>query len=134
MSIHDDIGLKVRRAQDALAQIRGTARSGGVEVVVDANMHLTGLHLTEAVLAHSPDQVAALITNTYRDAAADAEPQVRAATAELVDDPSVTRARTQIDTAASTPPTQAEAADEIGWMQQHGSILRPANEPRHRPR
>lgn len=79
MSVHDELGAKVRRAQQALEQITVIGVAGGVTVEVDAQGRLV------AVSGPRGDAVVA----AYRKALVDLEPLVEAAMREVVTDPQV---------------------------------------------
>ncbi|MGV9674542.1 hypothetical protein ACWDSJ_04605 [Nocardia sp. NPDC003482] len=80
----EELGVKVRRAQRALAEIRGVGTADGIEVVVDAENHLLSISLpeAEAVLA------------AFAAAVADKRERVEAATRELREDERVEAAST----------------------------------------
>ncbi len=73
----DELGLKVKRAQEELRQVRGTGTVRGVTVEVDAENRLL------AVSVPGGDAVIA----AYQAALADKQPKVDAAVRELMADP-----------------------------------------------
>ncbi|CAM4000391.1 YbaB/EbfC family nucleoid-associated protein [Nocardia ninae] len=80
---HEELGMKVQRAQYELAQIRGVGKVDGVRVEVDAENRLLSVNVpnAERILA------------AYEAAVADKEPQVEAAMRELTEDPQVSSTR-----------------------------------------
>ena len=131
MSDHDEVGVKVQRAQLALAQVRGRTQFGGVSIEVDADNQLTDLQLSDAALDHGATRLAELIAQAYRNAVAGAATQVRAATAELTSDPDVVRMAETLGTPTGTPRPVGGDDDEVSWIRQQGSVLQRADE---RPR
>ncbi|WP_433600366.1 YbaB/EbfC family nucleoid-associated protein [Nocardia sp. CA-135953] len=90
-SPYDEVGVKVLRAQQALAQIRGLARVGGVAIEVDSKGHLQAISVDAQAVAAGPSGLSDLILYAYRQAVQDAEPRAAAAMQELMDDPQVAR-------------------------------------------
>ncbi|MFB8007509.1 hypothetical protein [Nocardia sp. NPDC056000] len=82
-SEHDELGVKVQRAQHALATIRATATVDGITVEVDAQNHL---------LAISGPQGNSILT-AYQQALHEIQSQVAEAMRELNSDPQVESAR-----------------------------------------
>lgn len=78
-SRHDELGLKVQRAQHALDQIRGIGTVDGVTVEVDAE--------SQVVAVSGPDGETVLAA--YRLAVLEMQPRVTAAMRELAADPRV---------------------------------------------
>ncbi|MFC9967612.1 hypothetical protein ACFVH4_25580 [Nocardia ignorata] len=78
----DQLGLKVRRAQEALAEIRGVGTSGKVRVVVDANNKLLDVFVPGLDLDTTDAIIAA-----YGAAVADQQPRIAEATREITADP-----------------------------------------------
>ncbi|WP_062980625.1 YbaB/EbfC family nucleoid-associated protein [Nocardia anaemiae] len=90
-SHYDEVGVKVLRAQQALAEIRGLARVGGVTIEVDSKGHLQAISVDTQAVAAGPSGLSDLILYAYRQAVQDAEPRAAAAMQELMDDPQVAR-------------------------------------------
>ncbi|MFI6999943.1 YbaB/EbfC family nucleoid-associated protein [Nocardia sp. NPDC050175] len=88
---HDELGLKVQRAQYELAQIRGVGKVDGVRVEVDADNRLVSISVpnAERILA------------AYEAAVLDKQPQVEEAMRELTEDPQVSSARIFADANAA---------------------------------
>ncbi|MFE9581509.1 hypothetical protein ACFYO1_34390 [Nocardia sp. NPDC006044] len=78
-SEHDELGLKVQRANLALQEIRGNATIDGIHVVVDAQHRLLAVSTPEG----------RIIVEAYNAAILDAEPRVEDAVRELREDPTI---------------------------------------------
>ncbi|PXX69390.1 hypothetical protein DFR70_1021079 [Nocardia tenerifensis] len=109
---HDELGMKVQRAQYQLAQIRGVGKVDGVSVEVDAENRLVSLNVPNAER----------IIAAYDAAVRDLQPQVDEAMRELAEDPQVSSAR--IFTEANSARLEAERRErerssggflESGW-------------------
>ncbi|WP_433661363.1 YbaB/EbfC family nucleoid-associated protein [Nocardia sp. CA-128927] len=120
-SPHDEVGIKILRAQQALAQIRGSARTGGVSIEVDSKGHLQAISIDAQAIAGGPNGLCNLILHAYQQAVQDAEPRAATAMQELMDDPQVARVvdmTVQPDplTRATVQPTAAQSdAHERRW-------------------
>ncbi|ATI30640.1 MULTISPECIES: YbaB/EbfC family nucleoid-associated protein [Rhodococcus] len=131
----DDIGVKVRRAQEALDRVVGRASDRAVEVEVDAKGHLGRLRLTDAALAAGPDLLADRIVQMYTAAVRDARPQVDAALAEVTSDPQMSAITSFVDQVtpageAPTPVAPTSEHDPPAWGD--SPLLRPAMTSRPR--
>jgi DNA-binding protein YbaB len=114
-SPYDEVGIKVLRAQQALAQIRGVARVGGVSIEVDSKGHLQAISIDAQAVAGGPSGLSDLILYAYRQAVQDAEPRAAAAMQELMDDPQVARvADMTVPPAPPRPIVQSSAQQSDG--------------------
>ena len=73
----EELGLKVQRAQHALAQARGIGTVKGIRVIVDSENRLVSVTVDEADI----------ILAAYQAALADLAPKIEAAVGELRADP-----------------------------------------------
>lgn len=87
----EELGAKVRRLQQAVAEVHGKTHLDGVNVRTDANGRLTELSIAHDAWARGPEALADLITRAYRQAADDVRQRSTAIMAELRDDPNVAR-------------------------------------------
>lgn len=91
ISSHEELGVKVRRLQQAVADIHGITQLDGVTVRTDANGRLTELQVSRDAYVRGPDVLADLIMRAYGQTADDVQQRTAAVLAELRDDPSVAR-------------------------------------------
>ncbi|MDI9927447.1 YbaB/EbfC family nucleoid-associated protein [Rhodococcus sp. IEGM 1341] len=91
ISSHEELGAKVRRLQQAVADIHGITQLDGVTVRTDANGRLTGLQVSRDAYVRGPDVLADLIMRAYNRTADDVQRRTAAMLAELRDDASVAR-------------------------------------------
>ncbi|WP_336082357.1 YbaB/EbfC family nucleoid-associated protein [Nocardia sp. SSK8] len=105
---HEELGAKVRRLQQAVADVHGETSVDGVTVRTDANGRLSELHIGHSAYARGPQELAELIVRVYRDTAAEVAARTSAIMAELRDDPAV--ARIADATVIETAPTPARPA------------------------
>lgn len=91
ISSHEELGARVRRLQQAVADIHGITQLEGVTIRTDANGRLTGLQVSRDACARGPDVLADLIMRAYGKTADDVQQRTAAVLAELRDDPSVAR-------------------------------------------
>lgn len=89
--IHEELGAKVRRLQQAVAEVQGNTHLDGVTVRTDANGRLTELSIAHDAWARGPEALADLIARAYRQTADDVCQRSSAIMAELRDDPIVAR-------------------------------------------
>lgn len=87
----EELGAKVRRLQQAVAEIHGDVHLDGVTIRTDANGRLTELSVGHDAWSRGPVEMADLIMHAYRQAAEDAQKRSTAIMAELRDDPIVAR-------------------------------------------
>lgn len=87
ISSHEELGAKVRRLQQAVADIHGVTQLDGVTVRADANGRLTGLQVSRDAYVRGPD----LIMRAYNRTADDVQRRTAVVLAELRDDASVAR-------------------------------------------
>ncbi|MFI6997176.1 YbaB/EbfC family nucleoid-associated protein [Nocardia sp. NPDC050175] len=132
-SPHDEVGIKILRAQQALAQIRGSARTGGVSIEVDSKGHLQGISIDAQAIAGGPSRLSALILHAYQQAVQDAEPRAASAMQELMDDPQVARVvdmtvQPDTPTRSAVQPTAAQS----GAHEQRWATPTPAVDSTHR--
>ncbi|MEV6554412.1 YbaB/EbfC family nucleoid-associated protein [Nocardia sp. NPDC051756] len=97
---HDELGLKVQRAQHELAQIRGVGKVDGVRVEVDAENRLVSLSVPNAER----------IIAAYDAAVLDMQPHIEEAMRELTEDPQVSSARIFAD--ANSARLEAERREQ----------------------
>ncbi|WP_168708365.1 MULTISPECIES: YbaB/EbfC family nucleoid-associated protein [unclassified Rhodococcus (in: high G+C Gram-positive bacteria)] len=87
----EELGAKVRRLQQAVAEVHGKTQLDGVNVRTDANGRLTELSIAHDAWSRGPEALADLIARAYRQAADDVRQRSTAIMAELRDDPIVAR-------------------------------------------
>lgn len=89
----DELAAKARRVHEAVALVRGQARSAGGHVVVevDAAGHISALTITDTALTGGAATLAAIVTTTHRAACAEAERAAQSLRDELAADPRVAR-------------------------------------------
>lgn len=90
-STREELGAKVRRLQQAVAEIHGITHLDGVTVRTDANGGLTGLEVSQDAYVRGPGALADLILRVYNQTANDVQQRTTAVMAELRDDPIVAR-------------------------------------------
>ncbi|MGW5441485.1 hypothetical protein [Nocardia asteroides] len=78
----DELGMKVRRAQEQLAEVRGVGNSGRIRIVVDADNKLLDVY----VPGLDPDTTDRIIS-AYIAALEDKKPKVEEAIREITTDP-----------------------------------------------
>ena len=89
--IHEELGAKVRRIQQAVAEVQGNTHLDGVTIRTDANGRLTELSIAHDAWARGPEALADLITCVYRLTSQEVQMRSTAIMAELRDDPIVAR-------------------------------------------
>lgn len=106
---YEELGAKVRRLQQIVADVHGYAAIDGVTVHTNANGRLTGLDISARAHAFGPQALIELIMRAYDQSADDVQTRTSAIMAELRDDPTVARIAdaTIVDTAP--PPQIAES-------------------------
>lgn len=87
----EELGAKVRRLQQAVAEVQGNTHLDGVTVRTDANGRLTELSIAHDAWARGPEALADTIVLAYRHTADDVRQRSTAIMAELRDDPIVAR-------------------------------------------
>lgn len=113
-----DLAAKARRVHDAVTLVRGRARSadGHVTIEVDAAGHITALTITDSALsANGAAALAAAVTDTHREACAEAAHEAQALRDELTSDPLVSKVIGELDAEATTvtrPPAEPAHEDE----------------------
>lgn len=122
----EEIGLKVRRVQVAVEQVRATATTGRgavtVEVAVDGRIE--ALQLAHHGLDLGPERLAALIMEAQREASRDADSMAQELRRELTEDPRVARVvelvqstpRVDEPAIATTPARQPAEEDEDNYF------------------
>jgi DNA-binding protein YbaB len=87
----EELGAKVRRLQQAVAEVHGHTHLDGVTVRTDSNGRLTELGIAHDAWTRGPEALADLITRVCRDTAQEVQIRSTAIMAELRDDPIVAR-------------------------------------------
>ncbi|MET4049515.1 DNA-binding protein YbaB [Rhodococcus sp. UYP5] len=103
----EELGAKVRRLQQAVAEVQGNTHLDGVTVRTDANGRLTELSIAHDAWARGPEALADLITRIYRLTSQEVQIRSTAILAELRDDPIV--ARIADATIGNSPATETRA-------------------------
>ncbi|MGB6276065.1 MAG: YbaB/EbfC family nucleoid-associated protein [Rhodococcus sp. (in: high G+C Gram-positive bacteria)] len=101
ISSHEELGAKVRRLQQTVADIHGITQLAGVTVRTDANGRLTGLQVSRDAYVRGPDVLADLIMRAYNRTADDVQRRTAAVMAELREDPMVARISDVTDSRAN---------------------------------
>lgn len=104
---HEELGAKVRRLQQAVADVHGHTHVEGVTVRTDANGRLTELTVGHEAWGRGPAVLADLIMRAYSRTANDVQERSSSILAELRDDPTV--ARIADATAVGQPATVSRA-------------------------
>uniref|UniRef100_UPI003FA6AB2C YbaB/EbfC family nucleoid-associated protein n=1 Tax=Rhodococcus sp. H36-A4 TaxID=3004353 RepID=UPI003FA6AB2C len=104
----EELGAKVRRLQQAVAEVQGNTHLGGVTIRTDANGRLTELSITHDAWSRGPEALADLIARAYQITSQEVQIRSTAIMAELRDDPIV--ARIADATIGNSPATEAHAA------------------------
>ena len=108
----EELGAKVRRLQQAVAEIHGHTHLDGVTVRTDANGRLTELGIAHDAWARGPEALADLIKRVYRDTAQDVQIRSTAIMAELRDDPIVARIADATIGSVSVPEAHVPVASD----------------------
>lgn len=87
----EELGAKVRRLQQAVAEVHGDIQLDGVTIRTDANGRLTELSVGHDAWSRGPVEMADRIMRAYTQAAEDVQKRSTAIMAELRDDPIVAR-------------------------------------------
>ena len=91
ISSREELGAKVRRLQEAVAEIHGITQLGGVTIRTDANGRLTGLDVSRDAYVLGPGALADLIMRAYNQTADDVQQRTTEVMAVLREDPVVAR-------------------------------------------
>ena len=91
ISSHEELGAKVRRLQQSVADIHGITQLEGVTIRTDANGRLTELQVSRDAYVRGPDVLADLIMRVYNRTADDVQQRTAAVLAEVREDPMVAR-------------------------------------------
>ena len=87
----EELGAKVRRLQQAVAEVQGNTHLGGVTIRTDANGRLTELSITHDAWSRGPEALADLIARACQITSQEVQIRSTAIMAELRDDPVVAR-------------------------------------------
>ncbi|MGS2805977.1 hypothetical protein [Nocardia sp. MW-W600-9] len=136
---HEELGAKVRRLQQTVADVHGQTSMDGITIRTDANGRLSELHIGHSAYARGPQELAELIVRVYRDTAAEVAARTSAIMAELRDDPAVARIADATVIETATPPARpapAQPTQTDPWQtsqapsQQGWSTAVPGDRPR----
>lgn len=129
ISSHEELGAKVRRLQQAVAEIHGITQLDGVTVRTDANVRLTGIQVSRDAYVRGPDALADLIMRAYGKTADDVHQRTAAVLAELRDDPSVARIVDATSSRANSEVAVEPAQFGEFSVAQHSFSGQPSSEP-----
>ena len=129
ISSREELGAKVRRLQEAVAEIHGITQLGGVTIRTDANGRLTGLDVSRDAYVRGPDVLADLIMRAYGQTADDVQQRTAAVLAELRDDPSVARIVDVTSSRANSEVAVEPAQFGDFSVAQHSFSSQPNSEP-----
>ena len=129
ISSREELGAKVRRLQEAVAEIHGITQLGGVTIRTDANGRLTGLDVSRDAYVRGPDVLADLIMRAYGQTADDVQQRTAAVLAELRDDPSVARIVDVTSSRANSEVAVEPAQFGDFSVAQHSFSRQPNSEP-----
>ncbi|MFE3191745.1 YbaB/EbfC family nucleoid-associated protein [Nocardia sp. NPDC059240] len=87
------------QVQQAISQVRGSARTpgGAVQIETDANGLITDLQLSRSALSVEPDQLARAITQCHETAVERAQAEVGRVFAQLRDTPMLPTPKTPVE-------------------------------------
>ncbi|WP_338890487.1 hypothetical protein [Rhodococcus sovatensis] len=108
----EELGAKVRRLQQAVAEVHGHTHLDGVTVRTDSNGRLTELGIAHDAWARGPEALADLITRVCRDTAQEVQIRSTAIMAELRDDPIVARIADATIDSVSAPETHVPVTSD----------------------
>lgn len=108
-----ELGMKVRRAQERLADIRGIGTSRKVRAVVDAENKLIDVY----VPGLDSDTTDAIIA-AYRAALADQQPKVAEATSELMADPQFETVSAFVQESSNAPASTWTEEDDDRYFEE----------------
>lgn len=98
----EELGAKVRRLQETVAEIGGMTQLDGVTIWTDANGRLTRLDVDHDAYARGPSTLVDLIMRAYEQTAEDVQQRTATVLAELREDPIVARIADAADDSNST--------------------------------